>query len=84
MKKGTKMKEVRFWLVAIHTIKGVHSEKIILAENDEDYLNEDWDDFDEYVQNFKEGLINEYEQRCYTAIIVNNYERLNIIEQLSK
>ena len=73
-----------FWIIAVHPINGVAVEKLEFSDKDEMYLDDvqGWDDFNDYAEYYVDDRIDYYERKLYTAVAVENEERLSIIKKL--
>jgi len=58
-------------------------EKIVITDQDEEFLDEDWDSFDEYVDYVLEESIAEYNQRFATAICLTEAQFQAIKEEVT-
>lgn len=78
-------KEETYCIIAVHPENGVHVQRLIFTDQDEEFLEDDegWDSFEEYVDYYLEEEIAGLEQKCYSAVAVNDAERLDIIKSLS-
>lgn len=56
-------------------------EKIIISDQDEEFLEEDWESFDEYEDYILRETIAEYEQRFATAIAMTEAQFQSIKEE---
>jgi hypothetical protein len=72
------------WIIAVHSINGVLVERMDFSDQDEIYLEDEqgWAYFDDYVKYYTDERINELEQGFYSAVAVENEERLSIIKEL--
>lgn len=80
------MTKEAFWIIATHPENGVLVEKHEFTDQDEEFLEDEegWDSFDDYVDYYLEESVAELAQRFYSAVVVKNDEREEIIKSLSE
>lgn len=65
-------------------LKGIKVEEISLSDEDEDFLEEGFDSFDEYEEYALEEAAAEYEQGFSSVLLLKKKEAGALIKELSK
>jgi hypothetical protein len=77
-------KSVTFYSINYNFKKEILLNQHFCSDSDNEYLEGEWESFDEYIYETKQNILGGYEQRLLSAVIIHNKEQLKSLDEQIK
>jgi hypothetical protein len=77
-------KNVTFYSISNNFKKEIVLNQYTCTDSDNEYLEGEWESFDEYIYETKQNILGGYEQRLLSAVIIHNKEQLKSLDEQIK
>ena len=77
------MGKKEYWVIAVSPENETITQKLSFSPEEDDFLEGDWESFDEYVRYFLDQEVNMFKEEGYSVIQLENKEGERVFSELS-